>query len=374
MTPFYLRAEMKKTILYILIVLIHYSTYSQEILCFSAEDSTSIKSFDVYAASGDFTISGKKIEKENLTTYVNSNICVRAIGFKDTCFVLQNNINRLFLNLNTGTLNTVEVAESFDINADFIKTLEEFKKGIIDQEEKILVYEMTLRLDNEKINLHQSLEGTVQIQHLPTKKRQHYLHCYYQDLKFMEVFQNPISDPAIDSLSITNNLHSKITESFWIDNHNLKNLQKSYQAPKENVSIKRSSQANKRMYTLKSSYVWNEKVWKRKAIQLQFDEKKRLMELHSSDSLHINPVRRNIIPRNLVSSSIVYTSTGRHCPQQIIIIEHLDGNSDYKVTLELKLIDAIDAFSVPETNNFVIHPPVSTKAWLRYNGIKVGGG
>jgi hypothetical protein len=52
----------------------------------------------------------------------------------------------------------------------------------------------------------------------------------------------------------------------------------------------------------------------------------------------------------------------------------LDGNPDYKVTLELKLIDVIDAFSVPERNNFVIHPPVSTKAWLRYNGITVGGG
>jgi hypothetical protein len=51
----------------------------------------------------------------------------------------------------------------------------------------------------------------------------------------------------------------------------------------------------------------------------------------------------------------------------------LDGNPDYKVTLELKLIDAIDAFSVLERNNFVIHPPVSTKAWLRYNGIMVGG-
>ncbi len=244
MTPFYICVQMKKTILYLLLLLIPYSIHSQEILCFSAEDSTSIKSFDVYAASGDFTFSGKKIEKENLTSYVNSTICVRAVGFKDTCFILQNTVNRLFLNLNTGTLNTIEVSQSFDIHADFIKTLEEFKKGIIDQEEKILVYEMTLRLDNEKINLHQSLEGTIQIKHFPTKKRQHYLHCYYQDLKFTEVFQNPNSDPAIDSLSITNNLHSKITESFWIDNHNLKNLQKNFQAPKENVSIKRSSQAN----------------------------------------------------------------------------------------------------------------------------------
>lgn len=363
---------MKRTLLTILIIFSFSGSQSQEILCFSAEDSTSIKSFDVYAASDDFTFSGKKIEKENLEIYLNTPICLRALGFRDTCFVLQKNTNRVFLRLNTGTLKTVEVAEAFDVYLDFIKTLEAFKEGIIDQDEKILVYEMTLRLDNKKINLHQSLEGTVQIKHFPTKKRQHFLDCYYQDLKFTEVFQNPNSDPAIDSLSITNNLHSKITESFWIDHYNLKNLQKSYQAPKENVSIKRSSQANKRMYTLKSSYVWNEKVWKRKAIQLQFDEKNRLLELHSSDSLHINPVRRNIIPRNLVSSSIVYTSNGRHCPQQIIIIEHLDGNPDYNVTLELKLIDTIDAFSVPERNNFVIHPPVSTKAWLRYHGIPVG--
>jgi hypothetical protein len=204
-------------------------------------------------------------------------------------------------------------------------------------------------------------------------QRQHFLDCLYQDLTFTEVFQNPNSDPAIDSLSITNNLHSKITESFWIDHYNIKSLQKRYQKPKEYYYIKRSSQANKRTYTLKNSYAWNTDLLMVKAIQLQFDENNRLMELHSSDSMYINPVRRNIIPRNLVSSSIMYTSTGRHCPQQITIIEHLDKNPDYKVTLELKLIDAIDAFSVPERNNFVIHPPVSTKAWLRYNGITVGG-
>ncbi len=350
------------------------TSHAQSILCFSAEDSTSIKSFDVYAASDDFTFSRKKIEKENLTTYVNSNICVRAVGFKDTCFVLQNSINRIFLNLNAGTLNTVEVAESFDIYADFIKTLEEFKKGIINQEEKILVYEMTLRLDNEKINLHQSMEGTVQIKHLPTKKRQHFLDCLFQDLTFTETSQNTTNDPIIDSLSITNNLPSKITESFWIDNHNLKNLQKNYQTPKENVSIKRSSQANKRMYTLKSSFVWNEKTWKRKAIQLQFDENNRLLELHSYDSMYINPVRRDIVPRNLVSSSIIYTTSGRHCPQKITIVEHLDGDPNFVVTLELTLVDTISAFSFPERNNFVIQPPMSTKAWLRHHGIEVRKG
>lgn len=350
------------------------TSHAQSILCFSAEDSTSIKSFDIFAASDDFTFSGKKIEKKNLTTYVNSNVCVRAVGFKDTCFVLQNSINRLFLNLNAGTLNTLEVAESFDIYADFIKTLEEFKKGIINQEEKILVYEMMLRLDNEKINLHQSMEGTVQIKHLPTKKRQHFLDCLFQDLTFTETSQNTTNDPIIDSLSITNNLLTKIIESFWIDNHNLKNLQKNYQTPKENVSIKRSSQANKRMYTLKSSFAWNEKTWKRKAIQLQFDEKNRLLELHSSDSLYINPVRRNIVPRNLVSSSIVYTTSGRHCPEKITIVEHLDGDPNFVVTLELTLVDTISAFSFSERNSFVIHPPMSTKAWLRHRGITVRKG
>ncbi|MFN6378613.1 MAG: hypothetical protein ACK4WD_05020 [Flavobacteriales bacterium] len=364
---------MKRNSLTIISLLLICTSHAQSILCFSAEDSTSIKSFDVYAASDDFTFSSKKLEKENLETYLNTPICLRALGFRDTCFVLQKNTNRVFLRLNTGTLKTVEVAGAFDVYLDFIKTLEAFKEGIIDQDEKILVYEMTLRLDNEKINLHQSLEGTVQIKHFPTKKRQHFLDCYYQDLKFTEVFQNPNSDPAIDSLSITNNLHSKITESFWTDDYNIKKLQKYFHKFKKHYQFKRESQANKKTYASRFFHDLNKSRIAINTIYMQFDEKNRLLEVYSLDSLYINPVRRNIIPRNLVSSSIVYTSTGRHCPQQITIIEHLDGNPDYKVTLELKLIDAIDAFSFPERNNFVIHPPVSTKAWLRYNGITGGG-
>ena len=365
---------MRRKLLLFFLSISFLTSQAQTILCFSAEDSTSIKSFDVFAASDDFTFSGKKIEKENLTTYVNSNICVRAVGFKDTCFVLQNSINRLFLNLNAGTLNTVEVAESFDIYADFIKTLEEFKKGIINQEEKILVYEMTLRLDNEKINLHQSMEGTVQIKHLPTKKRQHFLDCLFQDLTFTETSQNTTNDPIIDSLSITNNLLSKITESFWIYNYNIKQLQNKYQKLKDYYQIKRTSNANKRTYTSKGFYDLAKSRVARNTFQLQFDEKNRLLEFHSSDSMHVNPVRRNLVPRNLVSSSIVYTTSGRHCPDKIIIVEHLDGDSNFVVTLELTLVDTISAFSFPERNNFAIHPPMSTKAWLRHHGIAVRKG
>jgi hypothetical protein len=370
MTPFYLRAEMKKTILYILLLLIQYSIHSQEILCFSAEDSTSIKSFDVYAASDDFTFSGKKIEKENLETYLYTPICLRTIGFRDTCFVLQKGVNYIHLSLISRILEPLEINGNFSATSKFKSTIEKYMTYKRDQKRAHLTYSLKITLRDHDSTIFQKLEGILQLETNKFKRKKNHHQFKYSSLALHQYTSTFYEKNKLDSLNIINPLTSILNECFWNYRSDWGLILKGIQESRPFEVVVSNKHDSITIFNIERQFIKTNKTYSH---SMSFNDNGRLLNISSNDPNFIHPYRFiGDKKRQIRSLEIIFSPTDIHIPNHIILEQDLIEGGKYILETRLEIIK-IDDTNIDEYENTLPYAwPYSTLAWLRLVGIPVG--
>ena len=349
-------------------------SHAQSILCFSAEDSTSIKSFDVYAASDDFKSIEKRIESTDFKNYVGKSICVKTQGFADTCFYLKSGLSEIYLNLNHRMLNPVAIISTNDSRTKFTNKLDSFLFNVRRQDKILLEYKLNIMVTEETHYNIQNITSKIYVEQPAFRAFSPFLTFHFDSLQFTSN-NNASSNTKLDSLNVLPLLYSVLNESFWIGNKEIKKLiSRNESGDRSSNTFHYSHDSLDAFLTNYNSIINNEKI-NFGDFSFAFDKENRLIEYLSYDSTFINPFVKNGPSRKLKHLQIKYSEVGLHYPKLISTILSINEQSKYNVKIEMT-INKVSPQYYP--NHQKVIPMyawnMSTLAWLRHHGITVKNG
>ena len=348
------------------------TSHAQSILCFSAEDSTSIKSFDVFAASDDFKSIEKRIESTNFKNYVGKAICVKTQGFADTCFYLKYGVNAIHLNLHSSTLPSVQIDGSQTALSEFSYAIKEYIKSNKSKSGAVLTYNLSVALRSEDSTLFENIQGELHIEtnKFSRKKKHHQLNC--SSLVVEQTYPEDALNSDLDSSNILNPLAFMIDECFWNYKSDWEMILARVQEkrPWESININKYDSIIE--FHLERHLNNSIDVTKH---TFTFDNNYNLLQIESNNPNFIYPIKFvGEKKRNIKYCRITYPSDGTNFPKLISLVHGTSGKENYTIETRLELKNTQDKNSNQPKYILPYNWPYSTLAWLRHHGITVKNG